>query len=43
MRLTARRVIAVDPNRDAPRREYPEPETEGIRQTLECATRNLDV
>jgi uncharacterized protein (DUF433 family) len=45
MRLSVRRVIgalAVYPNWDDLRREYPELETEDIRQALEFAARNLD-
>lgn len=45
MRLTVRRVIealAVWPNWDDLRREYPELEPEDIRQALEYAARNLD-
>ncbi len=45
MRLTVRRVIealAIYPNRDDLRREYPELEPEDIRQALEFAARNLD-
>jgi uncharacterized protein (DUF433 family) len=45
MRLTVRRVIealAVYPNWDDLRREYPELEPEDIRQALAFAARNLD-
>jgi len=45
MRLTVRRVIealAVWPNWDDLRREYPELEPEDIRQALGFAARNLD-
>lgn len=45
MRLTVRRVIqalAVTPNWDDLRREYPELEPEDIRQALAFAARNLD-
>jgi uncharacterized protein (DUF433 family) len=45
MRLTVHRVIealAVYPNWDDLRREYPELEPEDIRQALEFAARNLD-
>jgi uncharacterized protein (DUF433 family) len=45
MRLTVRRVIealAVDPNWDDLRREYPELEPEDLRQALGFAARNLD-
>jgi uncharacterized protein (DUF433 family) len=45
MRLSVQRVIewlAVDPNWDDLRREYPELEPEDIRQALEFAARNLD-
>ena len=45
MRLTVRRVIealAVYPNWDDLRREYPELEPEDIRQALEFAAQNLD-
>jgi uncharacterized protein (DUF433 family) len=45
MRLTVRRVIealAIYPNWDDLRREYPELEAEDIRQPLEFAARNLD-
>ena len=45
MRLSVRRVIealAVYPNWDDLRREYPELEPEDIRQALEFAARNLD-
>lgn len=45
MRLSVRRVIqalAVYPNWDDLRREYPELEPEDIRQSLEFAARNLD-
>jgi uncharacterized protein (DUF433 family) len=45
MRLTVRRVIealAVYPDWDDLRREYPELEEEDIRQALEFAARNLD-
>jgi uncharacterized protein (DUF433 family) len=45
MRLTVRRVIealAVWPNWDDLRREYPELEPEDIRQALAYAARNLD-
>jgi uncharacterized protein (DUF433 family) len=45
MRLTVRRVIealAVYPNSDDLRREYPELEPDEIRQTLKFAGRNLD-
>ena len=45
MRLTVRRVIealAVWPNWDDLRREYPELEPEDIRQALAFAARNLD-
>lgn len=45
MRLTVRRVIealAVWPNWDDLRREYPELEPEDIRQVLAYAARNLD-
>jgi uncharacterized protein (DUF433 family) len=44
-RLSVRRVIealAVYPNWDDLRREYPELEPEDIRQALEFAARNLD-
>lgn len=44
-RLSVRRVIealAVYPNWDDLRREYPELEPEGIRQALEFAACNLD-
>jgi uncharacterized protein (DUF433 family) len=44
MRLSVRRVIealAVYPNWDDLRREYPELEPEDIRQALEFAARNL--
>ena len=45
MRLTVRRVIealAVTPNWDDLRRDYPELESEDIRQALAFAARNLD-
>jgi uncharacterized protein (DUF433 family) len=45
MRLSVRRVIealAIYPNWDDLRREYPELEPEDIRQALEFAARNLD-
>ena len=45
MRLSVRRVIealAVYPNWDDLRREYPDLEPEDIRQALEFAVRNLD-
>lgn len=45
MRLSVRRVIealAVYPNWDDLRREYPELEPEDIRQALEFAAQNLD-
>ena len=45
MRLSVRRVIealAVYPDWDDLRREYPELEPEDIRQALEFAARNLD-
>ena len=45
MRLTVRRVIealALYPNWDDLRREYPELEPEDIRQALEYAAQNLD-
>ncbi len=45
MRLTVRRVIealAIWPNWDDLRREYPELEPEDIRQALAFAARNLD-
>jgi uncharacterized protein (DUF433 family) len=45
MRLSVRRVVqavALYPNWDDLRREYPELETEDIRQALEFAARNLD-
>jgi uncharacterized protein (DUF433 family) len=45
MRQSVRRVIeglAVTPNWDDLRREYPEPEPEDIRQVLEFAARDLD-
>jgi uncharacterized protein (DUF433 family) len=45
MRLTVRRVIealAVYPNWDDLRREYPKLEPEDIRQALAFAARNLD-
>jgi uncharacterized protein (DUF433 family) len=45
MRLTVRRVIealALYPNWDDLRREYPELEPEDIRQALAFAARNLD-
>ena len=45
MRLSVQRIIewlAVDPNWDDLRREYPELEPEDIRQALEFAARNLD-
>ena len=45
MRLTVRRVIealAVTPNWDDLRREYPELEPEDIRQSLAFAARNID-
>jgi uncharacterized protein (DUF433 family) len=45
MRLTVRRVIealAVYPDWDDLRREYPELEEEDIRQALQFAARNLD-
>jgi uncharacterized protein (DUF433 family) len=45
MRLSVRRVIealAVYPNWDDLRREYPELEPDDIRQSLEFAARNLD-
>ena len=45
MRLTVRRVIealALYPNWDDLRREYPELEPDDIRQALEFAAQNLD-
>lgn len=45
MRLTVRRVIealAIYPNWDDLRREYPELEAEDIRQALDFAAQNLD-
>lgn len=45
MRLSVRRVLealAIYPNWDDLRREYPELEPEDIRQALEFAARNLD-
>ncbi len=45
MRLTVRRVIealALHPNWEDLRREYPELEPEDIRQALEFAANNLD-
>jgi uncharacterized protein (DUF433 family) len=45
LRLTVRRVVeavAVYPDRDELRREYPELEDEDIRQALEYAAANLD-
>ena len=45
MRLSVRRVVealAVYPDWDDLRREYPELEPEDIRQALEFAARNLD-
>ena len=45
MRLSVRRVVealAIYPNWDDLRREYPELEPEDIRQALEFAARNLD-
>lgn len=45
MRLSVRRVIealAVYPNWDDLRREYPELEPDDIRQSLEFAARNLE-
>ena len=45
MRLSVRRVIealALYPNWDDLRREYPELEPDDIRQALEFAARNLD-
>jgi uncharacterized protein (DUF433 family) len=45
MRLSVRRVIealAIYPNWDDLRREFPELEPEDIRQALEFAARNLD-
>jgi len=45
MRLSVRRVIealAIYPNWDDLRREYPEIEPDDIRQALEFAARNLD-
>lgn len=45
MRLSVRRVVealAVYPNWDDLRREYPELEPEDIRQALEFAAQNLD-
>ena len=45
MRLSVRRVIealALYPNWDDQRREYPELEPEDIRQALEFAAQNLD-
>ena len=45
MRLTVRRVVealAIWPNWNDPRREYPELEPEDIRQALEFAARDLD-
>lgn len=45
LRLTVRRVIAalaVHPEREELRREYPELEDEDIRQALEYAAANLD-
>jgi len=45
MRITVRRVLealAVYPNREDLRREYPELDDEDIRQALEYAAANLD-
>lgn len=45
MRLTVRRVLealAIYPDREALRREYPELEEDDIRQALEFAAANLD-
>ena len=45
MRLTVRRVVeavALYPDREELRREYPEIEDEDIRQALEFAAANLD-
>jgi len=45
LRLTVRRVLealALYPNRDELRREYPELEDEDIRQVLEFAAANMD-
>jgi uncharacterized protein (DUF433 family) len=45
LRLTVRRVVeavALYPNREELRREYPELEDEDIRQALEYAAANLD-
>lgn len=45
MRITVRRVLeslALYPNREDLRREYPELEDEDIRQALEYAAANLD-
>ena len=45
MRLSVRRVLealAIYPNWDDLRREYPELEREDVRQALEFAARNLD-
>ena len=45
LRLTVRRVVeavAVYPNREELRREYPELEDEDVRQALEYAAANLD-
>jgi uncharacterized protein (DUF433 family) len=45
MRLTVRRVleaIALDPDRNELKAEYPELEDEDIRQALEFAANNLD-
>lgn len=45
LRLTVRRVVeavAIYPNRDELRQEYPELEDEDIRQALEYAAANLD-
>jgi len=45
MRLTVRRVIeavALYPNRDELKAEYPELDDEDVRQALEFAAQNLD-
>ena len=45
MRLTVRRVVeavALYPNRDELKAEYPELEDEDVRQALEFAAQNLD-
>ena len=45
MRLTVRRVVeavALYPNRDELKAEYPELDDEDIRQALEFAAQNLD-